>query len=99
ADDGDAPAALGPRPEDGEGVVPHDHATGPAERGHSLLQPALLFGEVESGEQQHGDVRLRASGLLAETLEHPERAVDAEVLRRAEPAARQSEQLAVGAHE
>ena len=78
-----------------------------ARRGR-LLHLLDLGGEVDAREQQLADVGDRAVAvrdpgvgerLVEQVVDHLQRAVEAEVVRRAEPAADEREHLAVGAHE
>ncbi len=99
ADDGDAPAALGACPQDGEGVVVDDRALRPAARLDRLPQLLLLAREVDARHVQLGDLRLSRlrSRPVEEPIEDRERLLQAEVLRRALAAADERDQLPVAA--
>src|SRR5207244_1180654 len=92
ADDRDAPAALGARAQDGERVVADVRALRPAAARHGGAELLLLAREVDARHEElrdrrHGPVA-RAAGvtgsLVEEALEHVERAVEPEVVRRRE---------------
>src|SRR5205085_10136731 len=90
ADDRDAPAALGAGAQDSERVVADVRPLGPAAARDGGAELLLLAREVDAGHEElrdRGDgavaraARL-ARGLVEQALEHVERAVEAEVVRR-----------------
>ena len=97
----DAPAALGAGAQDGERVVADAQALGPAavDRG---VQPLLLDRQVEPGQQQVADRGAPVAGepragarVRVQLLEHRDRAVEPDVVGRADAAAHEREHLAV----
>src|ERR687888_1238787 len=107
ADDGDAPAALGSRAQDCEGVVADARPLRPTAARYRGAELLLLAREVDARHEQLRDRRdgavARAAGvagrLVEQALEHVERAVEPEVVRRAERPADERKHLAVGADE
>ena len=95
--DGDAPAALGAGPEDGERVVLDDDASRPATVLDRFFQLGLLGRKVDTRHEEGGGGRRVAVQACAfervepERVEHVERAVEPEMMRRARSAAHQRE--------
>ena len=108
ADDADAPAVLGAGAEDGEGVVADGDPGREAARTRRRRHLLHLGGEVDAGQQQLPDLRdwavaVRQAGLLnrlrEQVADDAERAVQAEVVRRALGAADERKHPAVVADE
>ena len=66
AHDGDAPAALGPGAEDGEGVVPDEDLLDPAAGRDGSAELVLLARKVDARHQERCDVRDLSIGRPAE---------------------------------
>ena len=110
ADDRDSPAALGPGPEHRERVVADERPPRPAAPLDGLAELVLLGREVDPGDQKLRELRDRSvaevqvrrlRGLGQEVVEHGQRVVEPDQLRRAARAACEPEHLAVraGDHE
>jgi hypothetical protein len=94
ARDSDAPAIRASCPQDREGVVPNDDVGAPPTP--LCLRPvgALLVWEVETCDEENGEVRRRADP-GGELVDHVGAGLDADVVRMAERAAREAEDGAV----
>src|SRR5439155_27238763 len=83
--------------QDRERVVPDAHAPRPAAARHGRVDALLLVREVHAAEQhlRHGRPAPVEAGAVDELLQHGRTAVEAEVVRRAERAARVRDQRPV----
>ncbi len=81
--DRDSEPAFGAGSQNGERVVPHLNAFGPAERRERVVQALLLIGEVDAGQQHLRDLRPPPvePGFVDQLLEHLDAAGEAEMVR------------------
>jgi hypothetical protein len=103
ADDGHAPAAVGPGAQQRQRVVADDDVPRPPALLDALARGDDLAREVDPGQQEVGarDRRVRAAveRLDEQRLDAVERALEAVLVRRAARPARERDQLALGRDE